>query len=166
VSGIAPELETQWLPPRCRRPTRQQLAEYLLRAPLSLGKITWVEKTRRVIYRSSRSWRTKRNFEVFIATEFLSVAVGHIPPKNQHTGWVLRTLLDQVPGMGSPGVAGHGDGDQASTVPALFSWVQEEQPETIDTSHVPSQAPKLTLDDERILVLDGDPGPPGEFFGS
>ena len=37
---------------------RQRLAEYLLRAPFSLEKITWVEKTRRVIYRSSRSWRT------------------------------------------------------------------------------------------------------------
>mgnify|MGYP004114240233 CR=1 FL=1 len=47
---------------------RRQLAEYLLRAPFSLEKITWVEKTRRVIYRSRRSWRTKRNFEVFTAT--------------------------------------------------------------------------------------------------
>ncbi len=64
---------------------RQQLAEYLLRAPFSLEKITWVEKTKRVIYRSSRSWRTKRNFEVFTATEFLAAAVEHIPPKNQHT---------------------------------------------------------------------------------
>ena len=47
---------------------RRQLAEYLLRAPFSLEKITWVEKTRRVIYRSRRSWRIKRNFEVFTAT--------------------------------------------------------------------------------------------------
>ena len=64
---------------------RQQLAEYLLRAPFSLEKITWVEKTKRVIYRSSRSWRTKRNFEVFTATGFLAAAVEHIPPKNRHT---------------------------------------------------------------------------------
>jgi len=64
---------------------RQQLAEYLLRAPFSLEKITWVEKTRRVIYRSSRSWRTKRNFQAFTAAGFLAAAVEHIPPKNQHT---------------------------------------------------------------------------------
>ena len=64
---------------------RQQLAEYLLRAPFSLEKITWVGKTKRVIYRSSRSWRTKRNSEVFTATGFLAAAIEHIPPKHQHT---------------------------------------------------------------------------------
>ncbi|MCB1134148.1 MAG: transposase, partial [Verrucomicrobiae bacterium] len=64
---------------------RQKLAEYLLRAPFSLEKITWVEKTKRVIYRSRTSWRTKRNFQVFTAIDFLAAAVEHIPPKNQHT---------------------------------------------------------------------------------
>ncbi|MFM1561727.1 MAG: hypothetical protein ACKJSK_20680 [Roseibacillus sp.] len=51
-------------------------------------------------------------------------------------------------------------------MPALFSWAQEEQSETIDASHVPRQAPELPLDDERILVLDGAPLPPDEFLGS
>ena len=31
---------------------------------------------------------------------------------------------------------------------------------------VPWQAPELPLDEERILVLDGDPLPPDEFLGS
>ena len=51
-------------------------------------------------------------------------------------------------------------------VPALFRWAQEEESETLDASHVPWQAPELPLDDERILVPDGDPGPPDDFFGS
>jgi hypothetical protein len=64
---------------------RRRLAEYLLRAPFSLEKITWKKETATVIYRSKRSWNTKRNFEVFSATDFIAAAVDHIPPKNQHT---------------------------------------------------------------------------------
>ena len=54
----------------------------------------------------------------------------------------------------------------AHVLPALFRWAQEDDSESIDASHVPWQAPELPLDDERILVLDGDPGPPDEFCGS
>jgi hypothetical protein len=64
---------------------RQRLAEYLLRAPFSLQKIHWNPKTSTVIYRSRRSWRTKRNFEVFTATDFLAAAIDHIPPRGQQT---------------------------------------------------------------------------------
>ncbi len=58
---------------------------HLLRAPFSLEKITWIEDTGSVVYRSRRSWRTKRNFEVFAAADFLAAAVSHILPKNQQT---------------------------------------------------------------------------------
>ena len=64
---------------------RQRLAEYLLRAPFSLQKIHWNPKTKTVIYRSRRSWRTKRNFEVFQATDFLAAAIDHIPPRGHQT---------------------------------------------------------------------------------
>jgi hypothetical protein len=43
------------------------------------------------------------------------------------------------------------------------TWVSGISCESIDASHVPWQAPELPLDDDRILVLDGDPGPPDEF---
>ena len=59
--------------------------QYLLRAPFSLQKITWNPDTKTVIYRSRRSWHTKRNFEVFKATDFLAAAIEHIPPKGQQT---------------------------------------------------------------------------------
>ena len=97
---------------------RQQLAEYLLRAPFSLEKITWVEKTKRVIYRSSRSWRTKRNFEVFTATEFLAAAVEHIPPKNQHTVRYYGRYSNKCRGMEVQAWQDTGDGDQPPSVPA------------------------------------------------
>ena len=61
----------------------KRLAEYLLRAPFSLEKITWNESTGKVIYRSKRSWHTKRNFQIFEAVDFLAATVEHIPPKGQ-----------------------------------------------------------------------------------
>jgi hypothetical protein len=90
---------------------RQQLAEYLLRAPFSLEKITWNEKTHRVIYRSNRSWRTKRNFEVFTATEFLAAAVEHIPPKNQHTVRYYGRYSNKCCGVEVQAWEDTGDGD-------------------------------------------------------
>ena len=57
----------------------------LLRAPFSLQKITWNPDTKTVIYSSRRSWHTKRNVEVFNATDFLAAAIEHIPPKGQQT---------------------------------------------------------------------------------
>ncbi len=64
---------------------RRRLAEYLLRAPFSLQKMTWNPDIKTVIYRPRRSWHTKRNFEVFKATDFLAAAIEHIPPKGQQT---------------------------------------------------------------------------------
>jgi len=57
----------------------------LLRAPFSLEKITWNETTRKVIYRSKRSWHTKKNFQIFTAADFLAAAVEHIPLKGQQS---------------------------------------------------------------------------------
>lgn len=53
-----------------RFPGLCRLAEYLLRAPFSLEKITWNESTKQVIYRSERSWHTKSNFKIFTAGDF------------------------------------------------------------------------------------------------
>ena len=64
---------------------RRRLAEYLLRAPFSLEKMTWNESTQKVIYRSKRSWHTKQNFKIFSAVDFIAAVVEHIPPKGQQT---------------------------------------------------------------------------------
>jgi len=86
---------------------RQRLAKYLLRAPFSLQKIHWNPKTKTVIYRSRRSWRTKRNFEVFKATDFLAAAIDHIPPRGQQTNPLLRPLLEQEPRHATTGRRTH-----------------------------------------------------------
>lgn len=81
---------------------RQRLAEYLLRAPFSLQKIHWNPATKTVIYRSRRSWNTKRNFEVFPATDFLAAVIEHIPPKSQHTIRYYGLYSNKSRGMNRP----------------------------------------------------------------
>lgn len=63
----------------------QRLAEYLLRAPLSLEKMSWNAETRTVLYRSHKNWNTKRNFEVFAGPDFIAALSEHVPPKNFQT---------------------------------------------------------------------------------
>ena len=100
-----------------------EASQYLLRAPFSLEKITWNEKTQKVIYRSKRSWHTKKNYQIFSATDFIAATVEHIPPKSQQchaakavankrseiawtepkaksNGALLRTLFEQEPRLG------------------------------------------------------------------
>lgn len=60
---------------------RRRLAEYLLRAPFSLEKITYNSANGSVLYRSERHWRTKRNFEVFSAANFIFALLAQIPRK-------------------------------------------------------------------------------------
>jgi hypothetical protein len=70
---------------------RRRLAEYLLRAPFSLEKITYHAETGSILYRSDRHWRTKRNFEVFSASQFIAALLDQIPPKGvpqvRYYGW-------------------------------------------------------------------------------
>ena len=74
---------------RCRGGRR--LAEYLLRAPFSREKITYNADAGSVLYRSERHWRTKRNFEVFSASQFIAALLGQMPPKGvpqvRYYGW-------------------------------------------------------------------------------
>ncbi|MFN7342394.1 MAG: transposase, partial [bacterium] len=62
---------------------RKRLAQYLLRHPFSLQKITWNATSKTVIYRSKRHHNTKRNFEIFKAPDFIAAALLHLPPKGQ-----------------------------------------------------------------------------------
>lgn len=70
---------------------RRRLAEYLLRAPFSLEKITYNAEAGSVLYRSDRHWRTKRNFEVFSAPRFIAALLDQMPPKGvpqvRYYGW-------------------------------------------------------------------------------
>ncbi|MGD7653931.1 MAG: IS91 family transposase [Verrucomicrobiales bacterium] len=102
---------------------RQALAEYLLRAPFSVEKITWNATTRKVIYRSSRSWRMKRNFEVFSAEDFLAAAIEHIPPKSAQTVRYYGIYSNKTRGMvaktgETANRAGSGEGGKGGARPS------------------------------------------------
>lgn len=74
-------LQGRHLCPACHqrrvRQTADWIADHLLRHPFSLQKITWNPTTQTVIYRSKRHHTTKRNFEIFIAPDFIA-AIGEL----------------------------------------------------------------------------------------
>ena len=112
---------------------RKRLAEYLLRHPFSLQKITWNATTQTVIYRSKLHHTTKRNFEIFKATDFLAAVIDHVPPKFKHT------------------VRYYGEPD--------LSWFnQPRKPSELDPEWFDQtstwKAPEVPLNDGRILVLE------------
>ena len=57
----------------------EALAQYILRNPFSVEKITMEQPGDIVIYRSRLNAKINRNFEVFTATDFLAAITQHIP---------------------------------------------------------------------------------------
>ena len=55
-----------------------------------------------VIYRSKRHHNTKRNFEIFKATDFLAAVIDHIPPKGQQTVRYYGLYSNKCRGLTSP----------------------------------------------------------------
>ena len=70
---------------------RKKLAGYMLRAPLSLQKMTYDAATGTVIYRSKMHAGLKRNFQVMPGAEWLELLCKHIPDRYEHlvryVGW-------------------------------------------------------------------------------
>jgi hypothetical protein len=66
--------------------------EYIIRNPFSLEKIRYIEKSGTVIYRSGMSHgKSKKNFQIFNAEEFIATITQHIPDKSfqlvRYYGW-------------------------------------------------------------------------------
>jgi hypothetical protein len=57
----------------------EALAQYILRNPFSVEKMTLEWPADIVIYRSRLNAKINRNFEVFTATDFLAAITQHIP---------------------------------------------------------------------------------------
>ena len=70
---------------------RKKLAGYMLRAPMSLEKMTYDAQTGSVIYRSKMHLGLKRNFQVMPGAEWLELLCRHIPDRYEHlvryVGW-------------------------------------------------------------------------------
>jgi len=63
---------------------RRKLAGNMLRAPLSLAKMTYDTATGIVIYRSKMHAGLKRNFQLMPGAEWLELLCRHIPDRYEH----------------------------------------------------------------------------------
>jgi len=77
----------------------EDLAQYILRHSFSVQKMTYIAHSNRVIYHSRLNPATRRNFEVFTATDFLAAITQHIPEKGAQTvkyyGWYSNKARGQ-----------------------------------------------------------------------
>jgi hypothetical protein len=74
----------------------EDLAQYILRNPFSVEKMTLEWPADMVIYRSRLNAKINRNFEVFTATDFLAAITQHIPDKGaqmvRYYGWYSNKM--------------------------------------------------------------------------
>jgi len=74
----------------------EDLAQYILRNPFSVEKMTLESPTDMVIYRSRLNAKINRNFEVFTLTDFLAAITQHIPDKGaqmvRYYGWYSNKM--------------------------------------------------------------------------
>ncbi|MBU4264331.1 MAG: transposase [Proteobacteria bacterium] len=71
---------------------QEALAQYIIRSPFSLEKITYKAETGMVIYKSKMTHgKNKSNFRIFNAGEFIAAICQHIPDKSfqlsRYFGW-------------------------------------------------------------------------------
>ena len=70
---------------------RKKLAQYMLRAPFSLEKITYLPEIGMVMYRSHMHKGLKRNFQLIPGAQWLEMLCRHIPDRFEHlvqyVGW-------------------------------------------------------------------------------
>jgi hypothetical protein len=152
---------------------RKRLAEYLLRHPFSLQKITWNATTKTVIYRSKRHHNTKRNFEIFKAPDFIAAALLHLPPKGQQTVRYYGVYSNKVRGRNtdkSPSLIAAGTGSSAiapenptsviSDLSVVASAKSDHQSEFLLVEPPPKRSARLMRPLWRDLILQvwgGDP---------
>ena len=96
------------------REGRMKLAGYMIRAPMSLEKMTYDAATGTVIYRSKMHLGLKRNFQVMPGAQWLELLCKHIPDRHEHlvryVGWYsnrargerAKALKAQQPAKTSP----------------------------------------------------------------
>ena len=89
---------------------RKKLAGYMLRAPMSLQKMTYDAATGTVIYRSKMHAGLKRNFQVMPGAEWLELLCKHIPDRYEqlvrYVGWYSNRARGERAKKSSPSAAG------------------------------------------------------------
>ena len=73
------------------------LAQYIIRSPFSIKKISYNDSTGMVVYRSKMTHgKNKKNFSISSAEEFIAAITQHIPEKNfqlvRYFGWYSNRM--------------------------------------------------------------------------
>ncbi len=63
---------------------KENIAQYIARAPVSLEKITYVKAMGKVIFKTKYNQYFKENVKVYDAVDFIHHLAQHIPPKGAH----------------------------------------------------------------------------------
>jgi hypothetical protein len=102
----------------------ERVAQYILRNPFSLTKMTYNEKTNTIIYRSKQDYHSKCNFKVFSAEDFIVAITQHIPAHGfqnvRYYGWYSNKArgqrLKQKQASAVPVDTGEGEADTAEVI--------------------------------------------------
>ena len=108
---------------------RRKLAQYMLRAPFSLEKMTYESRTGTVLYRSQMHKSLKRNFQLLPAAEWLELLCRHIPDRFEHlvryAGWYSnRSRGKRAGAKGGPAVANVSDTAESELSRARSTWAR------------------------------------------
>ena len=64
--------------------TRESIAQYLVRPPLSLNKIKYEPFKGKVLFKTKYNEYFGENFKVYNASDFIAALTQHIPPARVH----------------------------------------------------------------------------------
>lgn len=100
--------------PGTHRAELEKMAQYILRHSFSVEKMTYMADSHRVIYHSRLNPATRRNFEVFTATDFLAAITQHIPEKGAQTVKYYGWYSNKARGQRAKKQLGHAEPGEAS----------------------------------------------------
>jgi hypothetical protein len=106
---------------------RKKLAQYMLRAPLSLEKLTYLQDTGMLVYRSHMHKGLKRNFQLMPGAQWLELLCRHIPDRFEHlvryVGWYSTRCRSQRARAAAPAAAVQAaEDDQVVAARARSAW--------------------------------------------
>ena len=108
---------------------RKQLAQYMLRAPFSLEKMTYFPDTGMVMYRSHLHKSLKRNFQLMPGAQWLEMLCLHVPDRFEHlvryVGWYSTRCRGERARKALPAAAVQAlDGAEVVAARAKSAWAR------------------------------------------
>ncbi len=140
---------------------RKKLAQYMLRAPFSLEKLTYLPETEMVMYRSHMHKGLKHNFQLMPGAQWLEMLCRHVPDCFEHlaryVGWYSTRCRGERARKAEPAAAVQAlDGAEVVAARAKSAWarlihkVYEVDPLVCAKCGAPMQVIAL-IDDARVI---------------